>query len=138
MSLTNAAAVNAAVVAERARETAHRAAMQASVQELAQRLEAVLSRRLTAYLVNVQDGRTIARWASGEITAIRDEKAERRLRVAYEIVSLLREASMATQTIRAWFISLNPRLRNQPPLEVIRDGNLDEAIAAAEAFVANP
>jgi hypothetical protein len=127
-----------AFVAERAREKAHRAAMEASVQELAQALEAVLSRRLTAYLVNVQGGRTIARWASGDIITIRDEETERRLRVAYEIVGLLREASAATQTIRAWFISLNPRLNNQPPLEVIRNGQLHEAISAAEAFVANP
>lgn len=127
-----------AFIAERARETAHRAAIEASVQELAQALEAVLSRRLTAYLVNVQEGRTIARWATGEITTIRDEATERRLRVAYEIVRMFREASVATQTIRAWFISLNPRLNSQPPLEVIRNGKLDEAMYAAEAFVANP
>ncbi|MGH2600877.1 MAG: XRE family transcriptional regulator [Dehalococcoidia bacterium] len=129
---------NDAFIAERAREQAHRAAIEASVQELAQELEDVLSRRLTAYLVNVQEGRTIARWATGEITTIRDAETERRLRVAFEIVRMLREASAATQTIRAWFISLNPRLNNQPPLEVIRNGKLNEALYAAEAFVANP
>lgn len=128
---------NAAFVAERTRDTAHRAAVTASVQELARVLENVLSRRLTAYLVNVQEGRTIARWANGEITSIRDEETERRLRVAYEIVSLLGAELAAPQTIRAWFISLNPRLNNQPPLEVIRNGQLEDAIYAAEAFIAN-
>lgn len=127
-----------AFVAERARAKAHRAAMEASIQELAHELEEVLSRRLTAYMVNVQEGRTVARWASGEITTIRDEETERRLRVAYEIVSMLREASAAVRTIRAWFISLNPRLDNEPPIAVIRNGSLPAAIAAAEAFVANP
>jgi hypothetical protein len=126
-----------AFVAERARQRAHRAATEASVQELAHELEEVLSRRLTAYLVNVQEGRTVARWASGEITTIRDEETERRLRTAYEIVTLLREASATTQTARAWFISLNPWLNNQPPLEVIRNGDLQAAMYAAEAFVAN-
>ncbi len=129
---------NEASIAERARETAHRAAMEASVQELARVLESVLSRRLTAYLINIQEGRSIARWASGEITSIRDEEVERRLRMAYEIVRMLREADAADRTIRAWFISLNPRLNNEPPMEVIRNGKLQEALYAAEAFIANP
>lgn len=124
-------------VAERAREKAHRAATEASIQELAHTLEEVLSRRLTAYLVNVQEGRTVARWASGEVTTIRDEGTERRLRTGYEIVTMLREASATTQTTRAWFISLNPWLNNQPPLEIVRSGDLQAAIYAAEAFVAN-
>lgn len=130
--------VKEAPSAERRRDAAHRAAIAASIQELAQALEQVLSRRLTAYLANVQEGRTVARWASGEITTIRDEETERRLRVAYAIVCILKAMPATPPTIRAWFISLNPRLRNQPPLEVIRNGKLDDVIAAAEAFVANP
>jgi hypothetical protein len=118
-------------------ERAHRAAMQASVQELAATLQHVLSRRVTAYLALVQDGKTITRWASGEITTIRDQETQRRLRTAYQIVKLLSETENP-QTVRAWFINHNPRMNDTLPMDAIREGQLQDALYAAQAFVANP
>ena len=117
-------------------ERAHRAAVTASVPEMATTLQDVLSRRVTAYLAGVQDAKTIARWASGE-SAIRDEETERRVRTAFEIVTLLLE-SERPETVRAWFISLDPRLDDALPMDAIRDGELRDALYAAQAFAANP
>lgn len=118
-------------------EQAHQAAMHASLQEMASILQATLSRRVTAYLARVRDGKTIARWASGEVASIRDDETERRLRTAYTIVMLL-QGSARPQTMRAWFINHNPRLDDALPMDVIRDGRLQDALHAAQAFVANP
>lgn len=115
-------------------ERAHRTAMRASIDELAQNLQAVLSRRLTAYIAGVQDGKTVSRWASGEVTVIRDPEMERRLRAAYEVVELLR-ANEDDRTVRTWFIGLNPRLGGSPPADTIREGRLREALGAAQAFL---
>lgn len=117
-------------------ERAHRAAVTASVPELAATLQEVLSRRVTAYLAGIQDGKTITRWVHGE-SVIRDPETEQRVRTAYEIVTLL-QASENPETIRAWFISLEPRLNDRLPMEVIREGELKDALYAARAFVANP
>jgi hypothetical protein len=117
-------------------ERAHRAAITASAAEMAATLQEILSRRVTAHLAGVQDGKTISRWANGEST-IRDADTERRVRTAYEIVRLL-EGSESPAAIRAWFISLEPRLGDRLPMDVIRDGELKDALYAARAFVVNP
>jgi hypothetical protein len=118
-------------------EQANDAAMHASVAELAGTLQDVLSRRVTAYLARISDGKTIARWASGEVSSIRDVETERRLRTAYTIVMLL-QGSASPRMMRAWFINHNPRLDDALPMDTIREGRLQEALYAAQAFVANP
>src|SRR4051794_2381530 len=90
-------------------EQAHRQAIASTVEEIAQCLDRLLSRRLTAYVTNVKDDKTVARWAHGDVTSIR-QASEQRLRVTYEIVRLLLDAGDAEQTVRAWFIGLNPQL----------------------------
>ena len=50
----------------------HRQATVAPLTEIATLLQEVLSRRLTAYLAGVQDGKTVTRWASGEVREIRE------------------------------------------------------------------
>ncbi len=118
-------------------EQAHQAAMHVSLEELATTLQEVLSRRVTAYLARVRDGKTIARWASGEVASIRDDETERRLRTAYTIVMLLQETAKPP-AMRAWFINHNPRLNDTLPMDAIREGQLQDAVYAAQAFVANP
>ncbi len=113
----------------------HRQAMTAPVQEIAGRLQELLSRRLTAYIAGVDNGRTVARWASGEITEIRQQDTEQRLRSAYEIALLLLDQD-APETVRAWFIGLNPQLGDVSPAEAIHDGHLKDAFGAARAFMA--
>ena len=113
----------------------HRQATAASVSEIARHLQEVLSRRLTAYVAGVQDGKTVTRWANGEVTEVRDIDVEQRLRTAYEI-SLLLLTQESPQTVRAWFIGMNPELDDVAPVEAIRDGNLKDALLAAWAFSA--
>ncbi|MDI3340783.1 MAG: XRE family transcriptional regulator [Sphaerobacter sp.] len=113
---------------------AHRQAVTAPLTEVAGLLQELLSRRLTAYIAGVKDGKTVARWASGEVTEIRQHETEQRLRTAYEIAQLLLLHD-APQTVKAWFIGLNPQLDDRAPAEVIREGQSREALAAAQAFV---
>lgn len=111
----------------------HRQASAASINEIARLLQEVLSRRLTAYIAGVQDGKTVTRWATGEVTEIRDFEVEQRLRAAYEIVLLLLTVD-APSTIRAWFIGMSPELDDNSPADALRDGNLKGAMQSAHAF----
>ena len=113
---------------------AHREASTASIQDAARLLQEVLTRRLTAYVAGVRDAKTVTRWATGEVTEIRDVETERRLRTAYEITQLLLAAE-APQTVRAWFIGLNPQLDDTSPAEAINEGRLKDALLAARSFL---
>lgn len=114
--------------------TVHRQATAAPVSEIAGVLQELLSRRLTAYIAGVSDGKTVGRWASGEVMEIRDHMTEQRLRATYEITQLLMTHDSA-QTVKAWFIGLNPQLGDVSPAEAIHEGLLKESFAAARAFV---
>jgi hypothetical protein len=111
----------------------YRRSMEAPVSEIAGFLQELLSRRLTAYIAGVTSGKTISRWASGEVAEVRDHETERRLRTSYEIAQLLLDRDSA-QTVKAWFIGLNPQLGDVSPAEAIREGKLKESLAAARAF----
>jgi hypothetical protein len=112
----------------------HRQSLEAPVREVVALLQDLLSRRLTAYIAGVKSGRSITRWASGEITDIRDPEVEQRLRTAYEIALLLLEHD-SRQVVRTWFIGLNPDLGDIPPVEMLRRGHLRETLDAARTFV---
>ncbi len=115
---------------------AHRKAVNEPLATIASVLQEVLSRRVTAYTVGVKDAKTVGRWASGEITEIRNPDVEQRLRDTYAIAQMLLNVD-APQTIKAWFVSMNPELDDKVPSEVIREGNARDVMAAARAFVAN-
>jgi len=121
------------IAPDRAVQKAHRQATAAPVREIAGTLQDVLSRRLTAFSAGVGDAKTVSRWASGEVSEIRDVWMEQRLRTAYEIAQLLL-AYDAVQTVKAWFIGLNPQLGDVSPAEALRDGRLKETLSAARAF----
>ena len=114
-------------------QQAHRQAMTVPINELAASLQELLSRRMTTQIAGVKDGKTITRWASGEITEIRDIEVEQRLRTAYEIAQLLLVAE-SPQTVKAWFLGLNPLLSDTSPIEALSAGQLKETIGAARAF----
>jgi predicted exporter len=117
------------------RETAaHSKAVQGSVSEIAKFLQEVLTRRLTAYAVGVKDAKTVTRWANGEITEIRDPEVEKRLRATYQIVDLLLKVDGA-ETVRGWFLGMNPELDDDAPIDAIREGRLKDALGAARAYV---
>jgi len=114
-------------------QQAHRQAMTVPLNELAGSLQEILSRRMTTQIAGVKDGKTITRWASGEITEIRDLAVEQRLRTAYEIAQLLL-ITEPPQTVKAWFLGLNPFLTDISPIEALNAGQLRETIGAARAF----
>ena len=113
----------------------HRHAVSEPLASVASLLQGVLSRRLTAYIVGVNDGKTIARWASGEVTVVRDFEIEKRLRATFEITQLLLGYE-APATVKAWFIGLNPDLDDVSPAEALHAGQLREVLKAARMFAA--
>lgn len=119
-------------------DVAYRQATEAPFSEVVRTLEQLLSRRLTAVIAGVKEGRTIARWASGETTEARSDEKEVRLRTAYRIALMLLHAGDTPQIVKAWFMGLNPQLDDVSPAEVILEGRLQDALAAARAFIAEP
>lgn len=112
---------------------AHKEAISTPLNELASALQERLSRRLTAYIAGVDNGKTVSRWASGEVNAIRDYGVEQKLRTAFEIYLLLSNYESAS-TVRAWFIGINPQLGDESPIDALREGRLKDTVAAARAF----
>jgi hypothetical protein len=116
-----------------ASQAAHRQAVESSVQDVVAYLQEVLGQRLVAAIAGVADTKAVARWSAGQ-RAPRHE-AEQRLRDAYQIFRLLL-AEEAPQTVRAWFIGLNPQLDDESPVRAIRDGRAQDVMVAAKAFLA--
>lgn len=96
-------------------------------------LQEVLGEKLVAHIAGVSDARTVARWAAGE----RSPRAEheRRLRCAYQTFQLLL-AEESPHTVRAWFLGLNPQLKDHSPTQSIRDGDFRDVLVAAKSFLA--
>lgn len=113
----------------------HAQAMRATLSEIADMLYRLLTGKIFAYMAGVKDVRTLTRWANGETREIRVEH-ETRLRAAYEIATLLLHFD-APETVRAWFIGMNPELDDIAPITVIRHDRLQDALGAARAFIAN-
>jgi len=113
--------------------SAHQKAMTFEVKDIARYLQEALGQRLVAYMAGVEDPKRVGRWAQGAQTP--REEAERRLRAAFQIFHLL-VASDSEHVVRAWFIGMNPQLEDDSPAEVIHEGRLKDALAAARAFVA--
>lgn len=112
---------------------AHRQAISTPLNEMAHALQTLLSRRIAAYIAGVNDGKTVTRWANGEVSEIRDPETEQRLRTTYEIFLLLMQHE-SVHTVKAWFIGLNPQLGDVAPIDALREGRLRDTIAAARAF----
>lgn len=116
-----------------AAEDAHRKAVEAAPAQVAAYLQDALGQKLVAYLAGVSDPKAVGRWASEDRNPRSD--TEERLRAAFQIFQLLLTAE-APQTIRAWFMGLNPQLDDESPARAIREGRMQEAWVAAKAFLA--
>lgn len=112
---------------------AHKEAVSTPLNELVSALQARLSRRITAYIAGVDSVKTVTRWASGEVVTVRDHEMEQRLRTAYEVFLLLTNYE-SVNTVKAWFIGLNPQLGDVAPIDALREGQLKEVLSAARAF----
>lgn len=118
------------------RSALHRESVTAPLHEVASSLEAVLGQPMAAYIAGVKEGKTVHRWATGEIAVVRNIATEQRLRMAYEITQLLLREE-GPSTVRAWFMGMNPYLEDRSPAETLHTGQLKEAMDAALVFMAD-
>ncbi len=111
----------------------HREVIRTPLSHMARTLQQSLSTQLVAYMTS-QSERTIYRWAKGDIEDIRQE-GKRRLLTAYEVLKLISHFE-APGVAETWFIGTEPQLDFTMPAKAIREGELEEALAAARSFVA--
>jgi len=113
---------------------AHRTTVESSVADIAAFLQDALGQKLVAFMVGVEDPKTVGRWAS-EKRLPQDSGAEQKLRAAYQVFRLL-ATQESPYTVRAWFVGLNPQLDDESPATAIREGRVRDVIVAARAFLA--
>ncbi len=114
-------------------EAVHGLATRMEVPDLVRSLLDVLGQRLTAVVAGVSDAKAVGKWARGERTPHRD--VEQRLRHTFQIVQLLLQHESA-ETVRAWFLGMNPHLDDQAPALALGD-RPERVLQAARAFVAH-
>lgn len=102
------------------------------IHETVRQLTSHLGPTLVALLANVRDRKLPHKWSQADGPEPRPE-AKKRLMAAHRIWALLSD-SENDYTARNWFIGANPRLREESPVEWLRDGKIREVLAAARAF----
>ena len=114
-------------------QAVHGLATRLEVAPLVRSLQDVLGQRLVAVIAGVNDAKAVGKWARGERSPHPD--AERRLRDAFQISQLLLQKESA-ETVRAWFLGMNPDLDDQAPALALAE-HPQEVLQAARAFLAN-
>ncbi|MGK5084428.1 hypothetical protein WDW37_14130 [Bdellovibrionota bacterium FG-1] len=102
--------------------------------EMALRLQQKLTQRLTAYMVDLADGRDIGRYARGERKP--HPGTQMKLRDLFSLVSMLTEREDA-ETIQAWFMGRNPELKHRAPALLLHENfnvNYEQVRKAAIKF----
>jgi hypothetical protein len=110
----------------------HADATRVSTTEVASRLQTLLGTKVTALIAGRADPKAIGEWARGERNP--QPEAEQRLRNAYQIAALLLRYE-SPETVRAWFMGMNPMLDDRAPALVIGE-DPTSVLKAARAFVA--
>ena len=113
-------------------QAAHSLATRLDLPALVRSLQDVLGQRLVAVIGGVSDAKAVGKWAKGERTPHLD--AERRLRTAFHITHLLIQQE-STETVRAWFMGMNPDLDDQAPALMLAEHPQD-VLQAARNFLA--
>jgi hypothetical protein len=114
-------------------QAAYGLATRLELPKLVRSLQDVLGQRLVAVIAGVSDAKAVGKWARGERSP--HPEAERRLRHAYHVTQLLLQ-SESSETLRAWFIGMNPDLDDQAPVLLLAD-NPQAVLGAARNFLAN-
>jgi hypothetical protein len=114
-------------------QAAHGLAARLELPALARSLQDVLGQRLVALIAGVSDVKAVGKWARGERSP--HPHAERRLRHAFQIVQLLLQYESA-ETVRAWFLGMNPELADRAPALVLAEDPIT-VLQAARAFLAH-
>lgn len=114
-------------------QAAHRLATRLAVPSLAGSLQDVLGQRLVAVIAGVSDAKAVGKWARSERSP--HPETEQRLRHAFHITQLLLQQESA-ETVRAWFIGMNPDLDDQAPALLLAE-DPHAVLLAARNFLAN-
>jgi hypothetical protein len=100
---------------------------------MASHLQELFGQKLTAVMTGTRDPKAVGEWARGERSPHR--QVEERLRHAYHVALYLGEMESA-ETVRAWFMGMNPHLDDHAPALVIRE-DPRRVMQAARAFLAS-
>jgi hypothetical protein len=111
---------------------ARREALRASNQEMALYLLKILNSEQLARMLAIRDQELIEKLTKETSISLRPE-TRRRLRTSYEIAQML-GSEFDADYIRSWFYRSDPQLGGNQPSEAIRQGNLREALSAAQVF----
>jgi hypothetical protein len=114
-------------------QAVHGQAARLPIAAIARYVEDVLGQRLTAVVAGTSDAKAVSKWASGKRSPHPD--ADRNLRHAFHVVQLLMEYESA-ETVRAWFLGMNPDLDDAAPALVLADDPA-RVLQAARSFLAN-
>jgi hypothetical protein len=114
------------------RGRAHGGSVRAETREITAFMRELFGPKLVAHMAGVSDDKRVHKWANGEGMSA---QAEARLRAAYQIAWLLLDYDNA-ETVRNWFIGMNPQLDYEAPATAIREDHFQQAMVAAEAFLA--
>lgn len=114
-------------------KAAHRQAIRTDLPTIVRYLQDLLGQRLTAVIAGVSDAKAVGRWARGTQTPHPD--TEKRLRLAYQIAQMLM-TSESSDTVRAWFIGMNPELDDEAPALMLGTEPL-RVLQSARFFLAN-
>lgn len=113
-------------------QQAHRAATRVSVPEMVAELQELFGQRYVALLADVASPRMVGAWARGERTP--HPPTVERLRAAYLVAKLLLQVD-AAETVRSWFVGMNPQLDDEAPGAVLAS-DPKRVLQAARAFLA--
>jgi hypothetical protein len=117
--------------AERRIASPHHGSVRAHPQEITAFLLELFGARLVAHMAGISDDKRVHKWANGEAMS---SSSEARLRAAYQVAWFLLEHDSA-ETVRAWFIGMNPQLDYEAPADALRDDRPRHVMVAAKAFI---
>jgi len=114
---------------------AHIDSTRLSFQELVIQLTNIIGRKLTAYIAQVDDVRSVDRWIQGQGAY---GEAENRLRFTYQVVIPLADHDQPS-VVQAWLTGINPQLGDRTPIRLLREQNLEEVgpelLRAVRSFI---
>jgi hypothetical protein len=113
---------------------AHAASVRLDVPELARRLNGALGATLVAALAGSKDPKISYKWAKIERSGGPRSGAIRRLQFAYAQWLLISGAE-GEQVARVWFLSSNPLLDYDTPVDAIREGRFKETAIAVKSML---
>ncbi|MFZ4892852.1 hypothetical protein ACL9RL_00220 [Plantibacter sp. Mn2098] len=112
---------------------AHARTARLDVREITRRLNAALGATLVAALAGSKDRSISNRWAKVDGPVPKPETV-RRLQFAYRQWEQIAQAE-SEHVARMWFISANPLLGEETPIDAIREDRFKETAAAVEFMV---